>query len=162
MLEYRPPRKNVIARVLVLILLTLSVASFVTAALLPRLPFLFEALGLLLLLPTIQIVTRYLIVRHLYRIVPFEDGNADFEVYTYIGGDRMQLVCRVGLEEITAARPLTEENRRPPAGMHRYNYCPDIRPREATVLSVTNGDGDCEVLITPDARLLAALTPQKQ
>ena len=157
MYEYRPPRQNVIARVLALGLLLLSVAFFVLSAQLPPLAVLFQGLGLLLLLPIIQIVARYLVLRHLYRLVPSESGEVDLEVYTWRGGDRMQLVCRVGLEEITAVAPLSDANRRAPKGMRRYNYSPDIRPQTATVLSITNGDGDCEVLICPDERLLNVL-----
>ena len=70
-----------------------------------------------------------------------------------IGGDKMQLVARVGLEEITAVTPLTAANARAKRGMHRYNYAPDIRPQDAVVLSITNGDGDCEMLLCPDKRI---------
>ena len=157
MYEYRPPRKNITARLLVLGLLLLAVAFFILSAQLPQLSLPFQALGILLLLPIIQLVTRYLVLRHLYRIVPYESGEVDLEVYTYRGGDRMQLVCRVGLEEITAIAPLSAANRRAPRGMRRYNYAPDLRPQEATVLSITNGDGDCEVLLCPDERILHVL-----
>lgn len=157
MYEYRPPRQNVIARVLVLGLLLLAIAFFILSAQLPQLAVPFQALGLLLLLPIIQIVTRYLATRYLYRLVPYESGEVDFEVYAYRGGSRMQLVCRVGLDEITATAPLSDANRRAPRGMRRYNYAPDIRPQSAVVLSITNGDGDCEVLISPDERIFAAL-----
>ena len=60
-------------------------------------------------------------------------------------------------EEITAAVPLTEANRKPPRGMRRYNYCPDMRPTEALVLSITNADGDCEVMLSPDEKMTAIL-----
>ena len=69
----------------------------------------------------------------------------------------MQLVARIGLDEITAVTPLCAANRRAPKGMRRYNYAPDIRPSHATVLSLTNGDGDCELLLCPDETLLNAL-----
>lgn len=156
MYEYRPARQNVIARVLILGLLLLAVAFFILSAQLPQLAVPFQALGLVLLLPIIQLVTRYLVTRYLYRLVPYESGEVDFEVYSWRGGDRMQLVCRVGLEEITAVTPLSATNRRAPRGMRRYNYAPDMRPTAATVLSITNGDGACEVLICPDEKMLHA------
>ena len=157
MYEYRPPRQNVIARVLVLGLLLLAGIFFVLSAQLAALAVPFQSLGLLLLLPIIQITARYLVLRHLYRLVPYESGEVDLEVYTYRGGDRMQLVSRIGLEEITAVAPLTEANRRAPKGLTRYNYCPDIRPQKATVLSITNGDGSCEIVFCPDEHLLRIL-----
>ena len=39
---------------------------------------------------------------------------------------------------------LSEENKKPPQNLRRYNYCPDIRPQNALVLSITNRDGDCD------------------
>jgi hypothetical protein len=159
MYEYRPPHRNAIARLLALGLFLLAVATFVTAAFVqPPFVVICQSVGLVLMVPTIQILTRYVVARYLYRLCPYEDGNVDLEVYSYRGGARMQLVCRVGLEEITATAPLTDANRKAPAGIRRYNYAPDIRPADALVLSITNEDGDCEVLICPDEKLTAALT----
>ena len=157
MYDYRPPRQNAIARWLVVGLLILSVASFAVSAFVPALAIIPQTIGLLLLLPTIQIVTRYIVTQYLYRLCPYEDGNTDLEIYAYRGGTRMQLVCRVGLEEITAANELSATNRKPPSGMRRYNYAPDIRPAKALVLSITNSDGDCEILLCPDERLTEIL-----
>ena len=157
MYDYRPPRRNVLARLLVLGLSLLAIIFFVISAQLPALAVLFQTLALILLLPIIQLITRYIVLRHLYRLRSYESGEADLEIYTYRGGDRMQLVCRVGLEEITAVTPLGNANRRPAKGMRRYNYSPDIRPAEATVLSVTNGDGDCEILLCPNEKMLEIL-----
>jgi len=159
MYDYFPPRKNLIARLLVLLFIGLAIASFVASVFIPS-PYkaIGQALGLLFLVPMIQIVTRYVIMRYLYRIAPYEDGNVDLEIYAYRGGSKMQLVCRVGLEEITATAPLSEQNRKPAAGMRRYNYCPDIRPEEALILSITNADGDCEIILCPDAKMTEILS----
>ena len=157
MYDYRPPRQNVTARVLTLLLFALACAAFVGAALMPKHPVILQSAGLLLLVPLIQIVSRYLAVRHLYRISPYESGEVDLEIFLYRGGTKMQLVCRVGLEEITQIAPLSDSNRKPPHAMRRYNYAPDIRPAQATVLSITNGDGDCEILFCPDERILQIL-----
>ena len=162
MYDYQPHRQNAIAALLALALLALAAVSFVVAALVPAFATIPQAVGLLLLVPMIQIVTRYLVTRYLYRIRPYEDGNVDLEVYAYRGGARMQLICRVGLEEITATAPLTAANRKPPEGIRRYNYARDIRPKEALVLSITNEDGDCQILLCPDARLTEILTAKQQ
>ena len=42
--------------------------------------------------------------------------------------------------------------------MRRYNYCPDIRPEEALILSITNADGDCEIILCPDEKMTEILT----
>ena len=167
MYDYQPPRQNAIARLLTVLLFALSAACFVLSSFLPTLAVIPQAIGLALLVPAIQIVTRYVVTRYLYRICPYEDGNTDLDIYAYRGGARMQLVCRVGLEEITAAKPLSGENAKPPHGTRRYNYCPDIRPQNALVLSITNRDGDCEIVFCPDERMAALLerptdTVQKQ
>ncbi|MBE6702294.1 MAG: hypothetical protein E7585_02640 [Ruminococcaceae bacterium] len=159
MYEYRPQRKNHIALFLVIGLLLLAAASFVTSAFFEApARTIIQAVGLIAIVPMLQIAARYLITRYLYRLCPYEDGNTDIEVYAYRGGARMQLVCRVGLEEITAATPLSNANRKSPKGIHRYNYAPDIRPVGGLVLSITNGDGDCEVLLCPDERLTEILS----
>ena len=141
------------AKTAVLLLLLFAVLLFVAGGSLARFRVLLQCLGLCALFPCVQITARYLVQQYLYRLRPYEDGNVDFEIYTYRGGARMQLVCRVGLEEITAAVPLGELNKKPPHGMRRYAYNPDMRPKNALVLSITNGDEDCEVLICPDAYL---------
>ena len=150
MYDCKPARKNPTAKILCLFLFAAAAVAFVGSAFVPAYPFVLQAVGLFLLVPFIQIFARYIVLRYLYRVRSYEDGSADLEVYTYRGGDRMQLVCRVSLSEITAAAPLTKENKKPPHGLRRYNYCPDIGPVGALVLSVTNGDGDCEILLTPD------------
>ena len=157
MYNYQPPRQNAIARLLTLLLFALAAASFVVSSFVPKLAAIPQAVGLILLIPAIQLITRYVISRYLYRICLYEDGNTDLDIYLYRGGARMQLVCRVGLEEITAAKPLTEKNKKPPHGLRRYNYCPDIRPQNALVLSITNRDGDCEIVFCPDEKMTELL-----
>ena len=141
------------AKTAVLLLLLLAVLLFVAGGMTEDFRVLLQCLGLCVLFPSVQITARYLVQQYLYRLRSYEDGNVDFEIYTYRGGARMQLVCRVGLEEITAAVPLGAANRKPPRGMRRYAYNPDMRPKSALVLSITNGDGDCEVLVCPDEYL---------
>lgn len=157
MYDYQPPRQNAIARLLAVALVALAAASFVVSSFVPKLAVIPQAVGLILLVPAIQIITRYVVTRYLYRICPYEDGNTDLDIYVYRGGARMQLVCRVGLEEITAAKPLSAENAKPPQGLRRYNYCPDICPQNALVLSITNRDGDCEIIFCPDEKMAALL-----
>ena len=159
MYEFKPQRTNSLALLVIATLFLLALVSFVISAFVP-LAWIPQTLGLLLMVPMIQLVTRYVATRYLYRICPYEDGNVDLDIYTYRGGTQMQLVCRLGLEEITAAAPLTDANRKPAKKMRRYNYCPVMFPKEALVLSVTNGDGDCEIIFCPDEKMADIVTPK--
>ena len=158
MYDYKPPRSNFTAQLLMLGMFLLIVICFAVSAFVPT-PVIPQTIGLVFLLPLIQLISRFVSTRFLYRIVTYEDGKSDLDIYSYRGGSHMQLVCRVGLEEITAAKPLTDENRKRQKGMHRYNYSPDLFPKSALVLSITNGDGDCEVLLCPDEKMTRMLTP---
>ena len=153
MYDFIPKRQNNKARLAVLLLGCASAVAFFGSSLTPKYPAVLQTIGLLLLVPLIQITGRYLAVHYLYRLKEHENGGADFEVYSYRGGARMQLVCRVGLDEITAAEKLCEQNRRPQKNLRRYNYLPDMAPADATVLSISNADGECELLLAPDAYL---------
>ena len=105
MYDYKPTRTNANAKIAVTILLAAAVIAFVGSGLVPKYPSILQCIGLCLLIPVIQITTRYLILQYLYRLRTQDDGSVDLDVYTYRGGSRMQLVCRVGLSEITAAVP---------------------------------------------------------
>lgn len=157
MYEYKPVRSNATAKLAVLLCLAATAAAFVASAQVPKYPSVLQALGLCFLVPAIQITARYLILQYLYRVREGEDGGVDLEVFAYRGGARMQLVCRVGLSEITAAAPLVTANKKAPHGIRRYNYHPDMGPLGGLVLSVTNGDGDCEILLSPDEGLAEIL-----
>ena len=155
--EYKPHRSNATAKLAVLLCLAATAAAFVASAQVPKYPSLLQALGLCFLVPVIQITARYLILQYLYRVRENDDGSVDFEVFAYRGGARMQLVCRVGLSEITAATPLCDANKKAPHGIRRYDYHPDMKPQTGLVLSVTNGDGDCEILLLADEALAEIL-----
>jgi len=139
-------------------LIAAAAVALIGAGLVPKYPVILQVIGIALFIPIIQVSTRYVFTSYLYRLRPYDDGSTDLEIFAYRGGARMQLVCRIGLTEITAATPLTDSNKKPPHGLRRYNYCMDIGPRDALVLSITNGDGDCEILLVPDKSLTDALT----
>lgn len=161
MYDYKPQRTNAKAKVAVLFCLAAAVVAFVGGSMVPKYPSILQCLGLCLLVPVIQITARYLVLQYLYRLREHGEGDVDLEIYTYRGGSRMQLVCRVGLSEITSAASLTAQNKEAPKGVRRYNYHPDMAPAEGLVLSVTNGDGACEILISPDEYLAKILSKTK-
>lgn len=158
--EYRPVRQNYNAHFAVLACLLLSGGCFVASAFMNALAVIPQSIGVAALIPAIQLVAKYLVVQYLYRVTIREDGGVDLEVFLYRGGAKMQLVCCVGLEEITAAVPLGPQNRKAAEGKKRYHYCMDLAPERALVLSITNYDGECEVLLAPDERMCELLTPK--
>ena len=156
--EVKPQRKSMRAATLLLLLLPLVAIAFGAASLFAAYRAILQCVGLLLLIPVIRILARYFLVQYLYRLCVREDGVIDLEVFTFRGGSRMQLVCRVGVDELTAVLPLTEENEKPPHGVRRFNYHPDMAPREGLLLSVKNGDGTCEILLANESELYRLLT----
>ena len=147
--DCRPVRQNYGAHLIVLALFACAGVSFALSGSFAY-PVFLQILGLIFVLPAIQLITRYLATRYLYRFRVYEDGKAELEIFAYRGGAKMQLVCCVGMEEITAIWPLCKENARAKKGHKRYNYAQDLRPRAALVISLRNRDGECEVLFCPD------------
>ena len=154
--DCRPVRQNYGAHLVVLALFCFAGVSFALSGTVGY-PIVLQILGLCFILPAVQLIARYLATRYLYRLHVYEDGTADLEIFVYRGGAKMQLVCCVGMEEITAISPLTKGNARAAKGCKRYNYAQDLRPREALVLSVSNRNGACEVLFCPDKGLTEQL-----
>ena len=148
--DYQPVRQNYLAHSAVLLLFLFSGAAFGISGFVPVGAVLWQILGLVLLLPAIQLIARYMASRYLYRLHTYEDGRADLEIFLYRGGSKMQMVCCVGLDEIVAAQPLTKENARAAKGVKRYDYAQDLHPAQACVLSILNADGVCEILFCPD------------
>ncbi len=148
--DYRPNRQNYTAHSLVMLLFLFSGISFGLSGFFPTVSVPCQILGLGLLLPAIQLIARYMAASYLYRLHTYEDGRTDLEIFSYRGGDKMQMVCCVGLSEITASVPLAKENARAPKGVKRYAYAQDLCPQRALVLSISNADGECEVLFCPD------------
>lgn len=145
--EYKPKRQNYRAHGAVLALAILAIACLVGAGFMPAYGVLVQSLAIILFVPAIYLTGKYLITRYLYRVRTLEDGSVDLDISAYRGGTKMQLVGRVGLCEITRVARLDAGNRRAAKGMERYTYCADISPDDAMVVSITNEDGDCELLL---------------
>ncbi len=155
--ECKPKRRNRKAHGTVLALVLAAVALLVGAGFIPAYGVLVQTLAILLFVPAIYLAGKYLIMQYLYRVHMLEDGSVDLDIYLYRGGTKMQLVGRMGLVEITNVALLAKENRRPAKGMKRYSYCMDMAPDKAIVLSISNEDGECEVLLSYDETLAQLL-----
>ena len=155
--ECKPKRRNHKAHGVVLALILVAVGCLIGAGFVPVYGVLVQTLAILLFVPAIYLAGKYLIMQYLYRIRVLEDGSVDLDIYAYRGGTKMQLVGRIGLVEITGVALLTKENRRPAKGLKRYSYCVDMAPDKAIVLSVSNEDGECEVLLSYDETLAQLL-----
>ena len=155
--EYKPKRQNYKANGVVFALVLLAIACLIVAGFVPTYGVLVQSLAIILFVPAIYMTGKYLITRYLYRVRTLEDGSVDLDVYAYRGGSKMQLVGRVGLNEITHVARRDKENRRPAKGMERYSYCADILPEDVMVVSITNEDGDCEIVLAYDDTLYRLL-----
>lgn len=155
--ECKPKRRNHKAHGTVLALVLAAVACLIGAGFIPAYGVLVQTLAILLFVPAIYLAGKYLIMQYLYCVRTLEDGSVDLDVYLYRGGTKMQLVGRMGLSEITRVALLEKENRRPAKGLKRYSYCMDMAPDKAIVLSVSNEDGECEVLLSYDETLAQLL-----
>ena len=159
--EVCPKRQNHKAHRLVILFFALAAGLLVLAGFMGRFAVLVQSLAILLLLGPIYLTGKFLNMRYLYRVSVKEDGSIDFDVFSYRGGTKMQLICRLYLWEITDVAELGEANKKPPKNIPRYAYCADMSPERALVLSVNNEDGACEVLISYDEKL-AELLKTKQ
>lgn len=155
--EYKPQRQNYKAHGIVLALVLLAIGCLIVAGFMPAYGVLVQSLAIILFVPAIYVTGKYLVTRYLYRVRTLEDGSVDLDVYAYRGGTKMQLVGRVGLWEITRVEKLNDNNRRPVKGMERYSYSADIAPDDAMIVSITNEDGDCELLLAYDETLYRML-----
>ena len=155
--EYKPQRQNYYAHGFILALVLLAIGCLIVAGFMPAYGVLVQSLAIILFVPAIYLTGKYLVTRYLYRVQTLDDGSVDLDVYAYRGGTKMQLVGRVGLWEITRVEKLSDQNRRVAKGMERYSYCADIAPKDAMVASITNEDGDCEILLAYDETLYRLL-----
>ena len=158
--ECIPKRRNYKAHGIVLALALAAVGCLIGSGFMPAYAVLVQTLAILLFVPAIYLAGKFLLMRYLYSVRTLDDGSVDLDIYMYRGGTKMQLVGRMGLAEITNVALLGKENRKPQKGLKRYSYCVDMTPDKAIVLSISNEDGECEVLLSFDETLAELLCTQ--
>ncbi len=119
--------------------------------------------GGLALTAGLYLAARYLVRRYVYTLAQKDDGQIDFTVteQNYL---RRTTVCRISAAHMLSLQFPTPKKRL--RGCRVYHYCADIRPRNACLLTVWDGEGKTAVIrFTPDEnfrRTLAMLVPSKK
>ena len=107
-----------------------AAAIFAVSFILPRFSGLVGNAGLILLVVSVLIYTKYMSPEYYYDITHDSDGAAVF-VVRMITGKRESTFCRIGLAEITKIEREDTAARRAhktPAGVRKYSYCPTLMP----------------------------------
>jgi len=124
-------------------------------------PIIYQALGLFSLTATIILISRYLMRRYVYSIVPRENGPADgvpdFVVTEYYGR-RISVVCRVSLADVEEILPITKETkktvREKQKGRLFYDYTADLFSQNRYLLTITDGEHRFSARLLADEELL--------
>ena len=111
----------------------------------------------------LYITVRWLAREYIYTLEQQDNGQIDF-VVTEQNGRRQITVCRVSADTLTELRPLAKGERIPKPTKNRrvYHYCADLRPANAALLTLRDGDGEAILHFAPDDglfRLLAERIP---
>ena len=163
-----PNPKNTYAKILALVSLLLGAGLFIVSNLnildAPAVPQLF---GLILITVSIFVASLYLIRQYTFSIdlnPTSETDELDF-IIAERKGKRDVTVCRIGINDIVAAREVNAQNKKQIAEerkkMKRYVYDTTfIAPRRIELICKLDED-DYSILITFDEQLLEILNKRK-
>ena len=169
MYKITPNPKNTYAKILALISLLMGAGLFIIANLdivdYPAVPQLF---GIIFLTTSIYVASLFLLRRYTYSIdlnTASENDELDF-IISERKGNRDVTVCRVGLNDIVAAREVNAQNKKQVnderKNMKRYTYDASfIAPRRIEVICRLDED-DFSILIAYDEQLLSELNKSRQ
>ena len=101
--EYVPQKNRNRLNGVIIILICLSAAFFLTPMILSEIPFrwAFQLLGMLCLVAVIYIITRYIAKSFIYSVLRDDDGSLDLTVCELTNGKKRTTVCRIGIDNIT-------------------------------------------------------------
>ncbi len=169
--EYRPEKNNTRIFGIMMIMLSLGAAFFVTPLLVPSVPFhwLFQLLGVVAIIAVIYLLTRYVAKSFVYAVIE-DDGSLDFTVTEITNGGRKAItVCRVAIANITDLQVFDlcdgEQKLREKeiwAEAHResrkcYDYCHDIKTTPVCLIALEECGEPLLIKIASDAKLIELL-----
>ncbi len=129
-LSARAKSSNNKARVTFYITFAAAVIIFGVSFILPRFSGLVGNIGLIMLVASVLIYTKYMAPEYYYDITHDSNGSAVF-VVRMITGKRQSTFCRIGLAEIVKLEREDAQARRAhktPHGIRKYSYCPTLMP----------------------------------
>lgn len=169
--EYIPQKNHTRLNGIIIILLALALALFLTPIILSELSFrwVFQLLGVFSLVGVVYVITRYVAKSFVYTVWRNDDGTADLTVCELTNGKKRTTVCRIGIGNITEAHLLYPEksddkikekelstNAR---AEHRksFDYCHDIKPSPVCILLAEECGEPLLIKLSPDEQLFAYL-----
>ena len=173
--EYRPEKNNTRIFGIMMIMLSLGAAFFVTPLLVPSVPFhwLFQLLGVVAIIAVIYLLTRY-VAKSFVDAVIEDNGSLDFTVTEITnGGKKAITVCRVAIANITDLKVFDlrdgEQKLREKeiwAEAHResrkcYDYCHDIKTTPVCLIALEECGEPLLIKIAAEDRLCSLLSGEK-
>lgn len=165
MYEYTPKTDKKKEKLIFLGLLVIA-AIFYVGSLLPFMPFpaVFQFVAFAALAVAIVVVSKFMICHYVYRIEPSEtspDGGMDF-VITECVGKRKTVVCRVERSAIVSVTPITRENKKALADLHRgkdvYRYMGEMFAENRYLVKIEQYGAELYIYILSDEGLLTAIS----
>lgn len=173
--EYRPEKNNTRIFGIMMIMLSLGAAFFVTPLLVPSVPFhwLFQLLGVVAIIAVIYLLTRYVAKSFVYAVIE-DDGSLDFTVTEITNGGRKAItVCRVAIANITELQVFDLRDGEQKlcekeiwAEAHResrkcYDYCHDIKTTPVCLIALEECGEPLLIKIAAEDRLCSLLGGEK-
>ena len=173
--EYRPEKNNTRIFGIMMIMLSLGAAFFVTPLLVPSVPFhwLFQLLGVVAIIAVIYLLTRYVAKSFVYAVIE-DDGQLDFTVTELTNGGRKAItVCRVAIANITELQVFDLRDGEQKlcekeiwAEAHResrkcYDYCHDIKTTPVCLIALEECGEPLLIKIAAEDRLCSLLSGEK-
>ena len=173
--EYRPEKNNTRIFGIMMIMLSLGAAFFVTPLLVPSVPFhwLFQLLGVVAIIAVIYLLTRYVAKSFVYAVIE-DNGSLDFTVTEITNGGRKAItVCRVAIANITELQVFDLRDGEQKlcekeiwAEAHResrkcYDYCHDIKTTPVCLIALEECGEPLLIKIAAEDRLCSLLGGEK-
>ncbi len=135
--QYIPSQQNHRAKKIATALFAVSLLLFAVSGI-RALPYrsVAQLFSFALMTAAIMVCVRYLFRSYAYRIEPCEDGFEFVVLELSKGGSTT--VCRLSTAALLAVEPWTDElakEKRAQKGLKIYNYCVDVAPADAFLLS---------------------------
>ena len=175
--EYTPQKNFTRITGIMIILIALSAALFLTPIFFEQLPFkgVFQFLSVLCLVAVVYIIARYVAKTFVYSILRNDDGSLDLTVCELTNGNRRRTtVCRISLSGITETCLLYPEKSEDKIREkelsanarheHRkcFDYCHDMKASPVCIILTEECGEELFIKISPDEKLFEYLSSSTQ
>lgn len=169
--EYIPQKNHTRLNGIIIILIALAAALFMTSIVFPEIPFrwVLQFLGIISLVGVVFIITRYVAKSFVYTVLVNDDGARDLTVCELTNGKKRTTVCRIAISNITEAYLLypersddriKEKELSANARSERrksFDYCHDIKASPVCILLAEECGEPLLIKLSPDDTLFEYL-----